>query len=122
MIKYDTITSYSTVWQKHTDLYSCTEWVSHVIRNFLIGTTESSGFERVLLVLGQVCTNERQTHKFCNNLGTMLYISSLFSYHFCNKFNHKIFQQIYTFCVWILVIPKSKHHASQFFGEKSFTS
>jgi len=92
------------------------------MRNFLTGTTESSGFESVLLVLGQVCTNERWTHKFCNNLGTMLYSSSLFSYHFCNKFNHKIFQQVYTFCVWILVIPKSKHHTSQLFGEKSFTS
>jgi len=60
MIKY-IITSYSTVWQKHTDLYTCAEWVLHVMRNFLTGTTESSGFERILLLLGQVRTNDRRT-------------------------------------------------------------
>jgi hypothetical protein len=92
------------------------------MRNFLTSTTESSGSERILLVLGQVCTNARRTHAFCNSMGTILYSSSLFSYHFCKKFNHKIFQQVYTFCVRILVIPKSKHHTSQFFGEESFTS
>jgi hypothetical protein len=31
------------------------------MRNFLTSTTEYSGFERILFVLGQVCTNERWT-------------------------------------------------------------
>lgn len=62
MIKYDTpITSYCTVWQKRTDLYTCAEWVLHVMTNVLTGTTESSEFERILLVLSKVHTNERWT-------------------------------------------------------------
>jgi hypothetical protein len=123
MIKYDTITSYSTVWQKtHLPIYMCRmgvkcnekfpyrhNWVFRIWEDFACVGPSTYKWKM-------------DSYKFCNDMGIILYSSLLFSYHFCNKFNHKIFQQVYTFCVWILIIPKSKHHTSQFFGEKSFTS
>jgi len=36
----------------------------------------------------------------------------LFSYHFCDVFYNKIFQQIYRFSERYLIITKTKHHAS----------